>query len=85
MRDPFLEQAGMALLEEIASGGPAGRLYAESLASVLAVHLLRNHSSLGRGASRSLDPERAGRLPEASLRAAMDYVGDNLSGDLSLA
>lgn len=85
VRDPFLEQAGMALLEEIASGGPAGRLYAESLASVLAVHLLRNHSSLGRGASRSLDPERAGRLPEASLRATMDYVGDNLSGDLSLA
>jgi AraC family transcriptional regulator len=85
VRDPFLERVGMALLEEIASGGLAGRLYAESLASVLAVHLLRNHSSLGRGASRSLNPERAGRLPEASLRAAQDYVDDNLSGDLSLA
>jgi AraC family transcriptional regulator len=32
-----------------------------------------------------LDPERAGRLPEASLRSVVDYVEDNLSGDLSLS
>ena len=85
VRDPLLEQTGMALLEELVSGGPAGQLYAESLAQVLAVHLLRRHSSLGRGLSRRLDPERAGRLSEASLRSVIDYVGDNLSGDLSLA
>jgi AraC family transcriptional regulator len=85
VRDPFLERTGMALLEELVSGGAADRLYAESLAQVLAVHLLRRHSSLGRGPSRGLDPERTGRLSEASLRSVTDYVGDNLSGDLSLA
>jgi AraC family transcriptional regulator len=85
VRDPLLEQTGMYLLEELASGGLASRLYAESLAQVLAVHLLRRHSSLGRGPSQRLDPERGGRLSEASLRAVIDYVGDNLSGDLSVA
>lgn len=85
VRDPLLEQAGMALLNEMETGGPAGRMYAESLASVLALHLLRRHSSLGRGPSREARRERSGRLPEASLRAALDYVGDNLASDLSLA
>jgi AraC family transcriptional regulator len=85
VRDPLLERTGMDLLEELVAGGPADRLYAESLAQVLAVHLLRRHSSLGRGPSRRLDPERTGRLSEASLRSVTDYVGDNLSGDLSLA
>lgn len=84
-RDPLLERTGISLLEELASGGLASRLYAESLASVLAVHLLRRHSSLGRGPSQRLDPEGGGRLSETSLRTALDYVGDNLSGDLSLA
>lgn len=86
VRDPHLQQTGIALLEEIVSGGPADRLYAESLARVMAVHLLRRHSSLGRGSLRRLlDPERVGRLSEASLRAATDCIGENLSGDLSIA
>lgn len=85
MRDPLLEQIGTALLEELTSGGPAGRLYAESLTQVLAVHLLRHHSSLGRGPSRKLGRESAGHLSEAALRSVTDYVDDNLAGDLSLA
>ena len=85
VRDPLLEQIGTALLEELTSGGPAGRLYTESLTQVLAVHLLRHHSSLGRGPSRKLGRESAGHLSEASLRSVTDYVDDNLAGDLSLA
>jgi AraC family transcriptional regulator len=85
VRDPLLEQTGMALLEELAVGGLANRLYVESLTQMLAVHLLRRHSSLGRDRSRRLDPGRAGGLSEASLRSVADYVGDNLSGDLSLS
>jgi AraC family transcriptional regulator len=84
-RDPALSQVGLALLEELEGGGPADGLYAESLAQVLAVHLLRRHSSLGRGPSRRLGPERTGGLPGASLKSVADYVGDNLPGDLSLA
>ncbi|MDQ3921172.1 MAG: AraC family transcriptional regulator, partial [Actinomycetota bacterium] len=57
----------------------------ESLANVLAVNLLRRHSSLGRSSARKLEHKRAGGLPEASLRTALDYVGDNLAEGLTLA
>jgi AraC family transcriptional regulator len=85
VRDPVLERTAVALLDELEGGGPAGGLYAESLAQVLAVRLLRNHSSLGKRSSRRLDPERAGRLSGATLGSVFDYVDDKLSGDLSLS
>jgi AraC family transcriptional regulator len=70
---------------ELRSGDLGSRIYAESLANVLAVNLLRRHSSLGRSSARKLEHERASGLPEASLRTALDYVGDNLAEDLTLA
>ncbi|MFL6197592.1 MAG: helix-turn-helix transcriptional regulator, partial [Thermoanaerobaculia bacterium] len=85
VRDPVLERTVAALLDELEEEGPAGGLYAESLAQVVAVRLLRSHSSRGKGLSRTLDTERAGRLTEASLASVVDYVGDNLAEDLSLA
>ncbi len=85
VRDPQIEHAAMCLLLELRDGDLGGRIYAESLASVLAVSLLRRHSSLGRSSARKLEHERAGGLPEASLRTALDYVGDNLAEDLTLA
>ena len=50
--DPQIERIGLSLLSEMENGGLGGGLYAESLATVLALHLLRNHSSLGRGSRR---------------------------------
>jgi len=85
VRDPQIEHAAMSLLSELRSGDLGARIYAESLANVLAVNLLRRHSSLGRSSARKLEHERAGGLPEASLRTALDYVGDNLAADLTLA
>jgi AraC family transcriptional regulator len=85
VHDPQIEHAAMSLLLELRSGDLGGRIYAESLAKVLAVNLLRRHSSLGRSSARRLEHERAGGLPEASLRTARDYVGDNLAEDLTLA
>ena len=38
-RDPLVEQVGLSLLSELETGGPAGPLYAESLAHALAEHL----------------------------------------------
>jgi AraC family transcriptional regulator len=85
VRDPQIEHAAMWLLLELRYGDLGGRIYAESLANVLVVNLLRRHSSLGRSSARKLEHERAGGLPEASLRTALDYVGDNLAEDLTLA
>src|SRR5919107_4419057 len=45
-RDPRLEQISLSLLAELENEDLLGGLYAESLTMLLAVHLLRNHSSL---------------------------------------
>ena len=84
-RDPEIERIGASLLSELESGGLLGDLYADSLATLLAVSLLRNHSSLGRGAARRADREPAGGLPKAALRRVTDYVEENLAGALTLA
>lgn len=85
IRDSQIEHAATALLSELRSENLGGRIYAESLANVLAVNLLRRHSSLGRSSMRKLEQERPGGLPEATLRRALDYVSDNLAEDLTLA
>ena len=81
--DPQIERIGLSLLSEMETGGLGGELFAESLANVLTVHLLRHHSSLGNGSKR-----RTGRESGFSKRAlglATDYINDNLSGKLTLA
>src|SRR5215212_93450 len=55
--DPQIERIGLSLLSEMENGGLGGELYVESLATVLALHLLRNHSSLGRSSRRKLGSE----------------------------
>jgi AraC family transcriptional regulator len=84
-RDPEIERIGASLLSEMEGGGLLGDLYADSLATILAVSLLRNHSSLGRGTARKTERAPAGGLPRAALRRVTDYVEENLSGDLTLA
>ena len=85
-RDPQIERLGLSFLPDLEAGDlPGGRLYAEALARALAVHLLREHSSLGRGARDKAYRGPKGGLPKRALKRATDYVGDNLAGDLHLA
>lgn len=74
-----------AFAGEVAGCNPGGRLFAEGLANALAVHLLRRYSSLGQGQplEPSLEGSAAG-VPEKTVRRALDYIGDNLTRDLSL-
>ncbi len=86
MREPLLERLALSLKAELEAGGAAlgGVLYAESLANALAVHLLREHSSLGERAKRRMRGADRG-LPRSALRRALDYIGDNLASGPSLA
>jgi len=79
-RDPRFEQIGLALLGELHADGLGGRLYAESLAMLLAVQLLRHQSTAGLPMPRS-----AARLSATALRRAGEYVEEHLADDLSLA
>jgi AraC family transcriptional regulator len=85
VRDPLVEQVGLSLLSELETAGPAGPLYAESLASALAAHVLREHSSLGGRAVRRLDRRPGRGLSRPVLRRTVEHVEENLAGELSLA
>ena len=81
--EPDIERIGMSLLSEMETRALGGELFAESLANVLALHVLRGHSSLGRASRRRLGSE--GGTSKRSLERATDYINDNLSQKLTLA
>src|SRR6476646_3989285 len=70
---PHLRTAMLAVDAELTAGGAGGSLAAESMANILAVHLIR-HVSAPRQATR----RRAGTLPRAKLRAVVEYVEEHL-------
>jgi AraC family transcriptional regulator len=77
---PHLRSTMAAVGAELASSGPGGPLAAESLAHVLAVHLLRHLS-----APRQLEPGRDGALPRGRLRAVVEHIEEHLDGCPTLA
>jgi len=77
--DPIIASIGSALLAELDSEGLSGRLYAESLANVLAVHLLRHYTTEG-----EQGPSSAGGLSPSKLRRITDYIAENFGTDISL-
>jgi AraC family transcriptional regulator len=86
VRNPQIERIGLSLKAEVeAEGLLGGRLYAESLANALAISFIRDHSSLGRKAVRKIAGEHIGCLSKRALKSAIDYIGDNLEKDLTLA
>ena len=70
----------MALLGELETEGLSGRLYAESLGNVLAVHLLRYYA-----VPTSQSVTFTGGLSATRLRQVTEFIGDNYSRDLKLA
>jgi AraC family transcriptional regulator len=70
---PHLRAAMRAVGAELTVGGAGGRLAAESLATVLAVHLIR-HVLAPRQPARGPD----GALSRGRLRAVVDYVEGHL-------
>jgi len=81
--EPQIERVGLSLLSEMETGGLGGELYAESLANVLALHLLRNHSSLGSNSRRQVGSD--GGFSKRALEQATDYMNENLPRKLALA
>src|SRR5262249_42272747 len=77
---PQLQATMRAVDAELTAGGAGGPLAAESLANILAVHLIRHvlaPPQPGRG--------RDGALPRGRLRAVGEYVEEPLDAGLTLA
>lgn len=78
--DPLVSNVGLALLGELGSAGLSGRLYAESLANILAIHLLRHYA-----APRPAWRPSNGGLTGFKLRRVTDFITENHERDLALA
>jgi AraC family transcriptional regulator len=76
---PHLRAAMRAVEAELTSGGAGGPLAAESLANVLAVHLIR-HVLTPRQPARGRD----GALPQRKLCAVVEYIEEHLEASPTL-
>ncbi len=76
---PQLRAAMLAVDAELTAGGPGGSLAAESLANVLAVHLIRHVL-----APRQPESARDGALPRGRLRAVVEYIEEHLDASPTL-
>jgi AraC family transcriptional regulator len=77
--DAVISSIGIALLGELDSKGLSGQLYAESLANVLAVHLLRFYTAAGAEQERF-----TGGLSGPKVRQVIDFIAENYAQDIKL-
>ena len=77
--DPFANDLLRVAARELAAGGVHGRLFLESLATTLAVHLLQHYD-----AGKPIPP-RHGGLGPAQLRRVLDHINAYLTEDLALS
>ncbi len=78
--DPQIESITLLFKHEIETNAVGSSLYAESLANVLAVHLLRNYCVF-----RPKIQTYEGGLPKYKLKQLLDYINANLDQDIKLA
>ena len=91
--DSVITNIAGVLSREVTRGEPGGRLYAESLANILAVHLLRNYAQCadGRNLAACSVPEEAApdvadaaRTQPRAVAEALRFMHENYAHDLSL-
>lgn len=78
-RDPVINNVGLALLAELDSNGLSGRLYAESLANVLAIHLLRHYTNEAPKALRY-----HGGLSGSKVQRVTTFIAENYGSEIKL-
>lgn len=81
--DPLIHHIGLALKTALETDGSGSRLYAESMANALAVHLLSRYSTRER-TIRSIRHYTRG-LSKQNLQQVIDYINEHLEQNLSLA
>lgn len=79
IQDSLIQQIGLALKTELQSNGSGSRLYTESIANALAIHLLRHHSTQPQSITTYV-----GGLPKHRLKLVTDYINDYLERELRL-
>lgn len=80
VEDPVIDRIGALGLRELNADCTSGRIYVESLASALAVHLLGRY-----GASTRVARQYKGGLSARLHRRVVEYIDEHLRDDLTLA
>jgi AraC family transcriptional regulator len=78
-RDSQLEAIALMLLTELKQDNLGGKLYIDSLANILAMHLLRQYT-----ASKPSLPVYKGGLPQHQLMQVLEYIHEYLDQDIKL-
>ncbi len=78
-QDELIYYIGLALQAELRSQGGGSRLYAETLANALAIHLVRHYST-----QNHRTRTYKGGFPQHKLRLVTDYINNYLERQLSL-
>jgi AraC family transcriptional regulator len=77
IRDPLIEQMGLALKQETLASGQAGADYADAMAIALSSHLARRYG-------KRVLPSPSGKLTPYQTQQIRDYVHVNLAENLSI-
>lgn len=84
-QDPLLTQLALALWRELYEGAPTGKLFAQSAAQLLALHLLRQYSAPGTGKAVTQAPTQTTQtLTLQQLQRVVAYIRDESCQDLTL-
>ena len=78
--DELVVQIGLALKGVLENNPKGSRLYAETMANALAVHLLQNYS-----AHQPILRDYSGGLSSRQLRQVLDYINGHIDRELGLA
>ncbi len=77
--DPLICQLGLTLKAELVTNGLGSKLYAETIANLLIVHLLQHYST-----KKPVIKEYSGGLPKYKLQQVIDYINAYLEQPLGL-
>ena len=77
--DPLICQLGLTLKAELVTNGLGSKLYAETIANLLIVHLLQHYSI-----KKPVIKEYSGGLPKYKLQQVIDYINAYLEQSLGL-
>jgi AraC family transcriptional regulator len=78
--DPLLEQLVLVIKAALQNGAAADRLYMDTVAQMIAVHLARRHSSRSRDvSSTTMKP-----FPGWRTQHLIEFIEEHIAGDLSL-
>lgn len=77
--EPLIYQIALSLKTELETDAAGSRLYAETMANAIAVHLLKHYTS-----QKAVVRDDLRGMPRAKLKQVTDYINEYLNQDLSL-